>query len=166
MTQKDINKFLANTKVYVNGKSKEIQQKLFSLGYKWNDGDVNVDYTKAPFLFIYENMRFAKSSDMEWFSSHEHREISAEEILSLELTEPDYRPFNNMEECWQEMLNHHPFGWLKNKNSGGFALIGSIYKGKEVWFVWATNGGNSYNAHDLFNDYVFTDGTPFGIKIE
>ena len=61
------------------------------------------------------------------------------------------------------MLKHQPFGWLKNKNSGGFALIGSVYKSKEVWFVWATNGGNAYSAHDLFNDYVFTDGTPFGI---
>ena len=34
MTRKEIDKFLANTKVYVAGKSKEIQEKLFSLGYK------------------------------------------------------------------------------------------------------------------------------------
>ena len=25
-------------------------------------------------------------------------------------TEPKYLPFKNAEECWQEMLNHHPFG--------------------------------------------------------
>ena len=25
---------------------------------------------------------------------------------------PKYRPFKDAEECWTEMLNHHPFGWL------------------------------------------------------
>ena len=37
MTKEEINKFLANTKIYVAGKSEEIQKKLFSLfGYKRN----------------------------------------------------------------------------------------------------------------------------------
>lgn len=27
--------------------------------------------------------------------------------------EPKYRPFKNAEECWQEMLKHQPFGWIK-----------------------------------------------------
>ena len=31
MTKEEIKKFLDNTKVYVNGKSEEIQKKLFSL---------------------------------------------------------------------------------------------------------------------------------------
>ena len=30
-------------------------------------------------------------------------------------TEPKYRPFENKEECWQEMLKHEPFGWVKYK---------------------------------------------------
>lgn len=25
-----------------------------------------------------------------------------------------YRPFKNQEECWEEMLKHQPFGWLRN----------------------------------------------------
>ena len=52
MTREEINKFLANTKVYVAGKSKEIQEKLFSLGYKWCNGYTNVEHTESPFLFI------------------------------------------------------------------------------------------------------------------
>lgn len=28
---------------------------------------------------------------------------------------PRYRSFKNAEECWQEMLKHQPFGWLKHK---------------------------------------------------
>ena len=33
--------------------------------------------------------------------------------------EPNYRPFRDSEECWQEMLKHQPFGWLINNLSGG-----------------------------------------------
>lgn len=27
--------------------------------------------------------------------------------------EPKYRPFKDADECWQEMLKHEPFGWVK-----------------------------------------------------
>ena len=29
--------------------------------------------------------------------------------------EVKYRPFANAEECWNEMLKHQPFGWIKGK---------------------------------------------------
>lgn len=79
-------------------------------------------------------------------------------------TEPKYRPFKTQEECWNEMLKHQPFGWLKNKKSESTGLIGSVYTGKEVCIIWATNQEDSYNVSNVFNDYVFADGTPFGIK--
>lgn len=47
-------------------------------------------------------------------------------------SEPKYRPFKDMEECWQEMLKHQPFGWLKAKESKSVALIGNVYMDKEV----------------------------------
>ena len=28
-----------------------------------------------------------------------------------------YRPFKNQEECWNEMLKHQPFGWVKYGDS-------------------------------------------------
>ena len=31
--------------------------------------------------------------------------------------EPKYRSFANAEECWQEMLKHQPFGWVKEKKT-------------------------------------------------
>mgnify|MGYP006982960635 CR=1 FL=1 len=37
--------------------------------------------------------------------------------------ETTYRPFKDAEECWQEMLKHQPFGWLKDKNDGHLTLI-------------------------------------------
>lgn len=75
-----------------------------------------------------------------------------------------YRPFKNQEECWNEMLKHQPFGWLKGKMSKNISLIGNIYINKEIWITWATNEKNVYSASDLFNNFTFIDDTPFGIK--
>ena len=79
--------------------------------------------------------------------------------------EPKYRPFETKEECWQEMLKHQPFGWLKAKESKSVALIGNVCQDKEVLIIWALNHETNY-ASDLFNDWFFDDGTPFGIKEE
>ena len=155
MTRKEIDNFLANTKVYVNGKSKEIQEKLFSLGYCWLiSEDTEVKYEKDPFIFIYKTHRITCASDMLTFTRCEYREISAEEILSLELTEPAYRPFKNKKECWQEMLKHKPFGWLKGKESQIYENCGYIGK-------VGIEKASYENAHKY---YTFADGTPFGIK--
>ena len=81
--------------------------------------------------------------------------------------ESKYRPFKIQEECWNEMLKHQPFGWLKSKKTGSVGLIGTLYTKDEVlMIIWATNEYNKYTSFDVFNDYVFTDGTPFGIKEE
>lgn len=154
MTRKEAVEFLANTKVYVNGKSKEIQKKLFSLGYEWSDGDTNVCYTKSPFLYISSSMTFTMGNDMEHFSERILREISAEEILSLELTETTYRPFKDVKECWNEMLKHHPFGWTKHKEKQFY----------ENWICVNSNGIDGTSFYDVYKDHTFADGTPFGIK--
>lgn len=159
MTQKEIDKFLANTKVYVNGKSKEIQEKLFSLGYEWHGGDAVVDYTNEPFLYIDEDMSLTNDNDMTYFSNNENREITAEEILSLEITEPTYRPFKNKEECWNTMLNHEPFGWLKSIHA--YYSVSSV----DDVHVWLDHKAY-FTFGETFNEFKFADGTPFGIKEE
>lgn len=78
--------------------------------------------------------------------------------------ESKYRPFKTLEECWNEMMKHQPFGWLKAKNSGNVILIGDVSMSKEVWIVWATDETESYSASKVFNGWVFADDTPFGIK--
>ena len=81
--------------------------------------------------------------------------------------ESKYRPFKTQEECWNEMLKHQPFGWLKSKKTGSVGLIGTLYTKDEVLMIrWATNECNKYTSFDVFNDYVFTDGEPFGINEE
>ena len=81
--------------------------------------------------------------------------------------EPKYRPFRTQEECWEEMHKHSDFGWLKSKGTGSVGLIGTLYeKDKVLMMIWATNENISFSASDVFNDYVFTDNAPFGIKEE
>lgn len=159
MTQKEINEFLANTKVYVNGKSKEIQEKLFSLGYKLWGGHTDVDYTEEPFLFIYPSLLFSGNNNMAYFSEHKHREITAEQILALEVTEPTYRPFKNQEELWNEMLKHEPFGWVKRIDAGYFANI-AVIGSYGIMF----RSGNEHFYDIALAEYTFADGSLFGIK--
>lgn len=77
--------------------------------------------------------------------------------------EPKYRPFKTKAECWKEMGKHPSFGWLKNKKNGDVALIGNVCQDKEVLIIWALNHEINY-ASDLFNDWIFADDAPFGIK--
>lgn len=72
---------------------------------------------------------------------------------------PKYRPFKNQEECWNEMKEHQPFGWIKNECGNIFNII-AIFK-------------NSIQINKCIHDYYelgtkfkFIDGTPFGIKEE
>ena len=71
--------------------------------------------------------------------------------------EPKYRPFKSQEECWQEMQNHQPFGWVKAPNGELFCIDkvfdeGVVYKHSSCRF-------DEY----LEGNYTFADGTPFGI---
>ena len=68
--------------------------------------------------------------------------------------EPKYRPFKSVEECWYEMQEHQPFGWLKSETS----LQTRFYSFNEIC---------EYSDWDIrFNNYTFADGTPYGIKEE
>lgn len=172
MTQKEINEFLANTKVYVNGKSEEIQKKLFSFGHRWLTGGTEVNCIEAPFLYINKDHYISLGLDMYIFTEHEYREISAEEILSLEITD-NYRPFKDKEECWNEMKKHEPFGYVKSKGDGSYIHYKLITKvsnsttvGKVADCVIEFHS-DTFCYHDmvnLYDNYTFADGTPFGIK--
>ena len=83
--------------------------------------------------------------------------------------EPQYRPFKTQEECWNEMLKHNPFGWVKSKDKGYFHLIGLVQWASEledVMIVFATSEQLARSSRSLFEDFIFADGTPFGIKEE
>ena len=82
---------------------------------------------------------------------------------------PKYRPFKSQEECWNEMLKHQPFGFVKSKVKGYFHLIGLVQWSSEledVMIILATSEQLARSSRSLFEDYIFADGTPFGIKEE
>lgn len=78
--------------------------------------------------------------------------------------EPKYRPFKNADECWQEMLKHEPFGWVRNKfnHNGVIATIICLDSRKEFRIHTNFNHGNT--SEDMINSFIFADGTPFGVK--
>lgn len=161
MIQKEINKFLANTKVYVNGKSEEIQKKLFSFGF-YRGISVEVSHTEKPFLYLSEHKGITYGNDMKCFTEHKYSEISAEQILALELTEPTYRPFKDKKECWHEMLKHEPFGWVMCDKTHRNLIEISDYG---VIFINDDREISSPFPASLIG-IKFADGTPFGIKEE
>ena len=74
-------------------------------------------------------------------------------------SEPKYRPFKTHGECWNEMLKHQPFGWVRSKKCEAL-----------LWNVTSINKDDItiicdyYKFHRAFECFEFTDGTPFGIR--
>ena len=77
--------------------------------------------------------------------------------------EPKYRPFSNAEECWQELLKHQPFGWLK-----GDKCFYNIVSVSNIDVSMANVSGDIVilNFSDVMEDNTFADGFPFGVKVE
>ena len=77
--------------------------------------------------------------------------------------EPKFRPFANSEECWTEMLNHQPFGWLK-----GDKCFYNIVSVSNIDVSMANVSGDivTLDFSEVMEDNTFADGVPFGVKIE
>ena len=77
--------------------------------------------------------------------------------------EQKYRPFANAEECWTEMLNHQPFGWLK-----GDKCFYNIVSVSNIDVSMANVSGDivTLDFSEVMEDNTFADGVPFGVKIE
>ena len=82
------------------------------------------------------------------------------ELYRIKL-EPKYRPFKDTEECWKEMLKHHPFGWVKNQG-----LYKNIANVMICSITFADNEARDISYEQAFKNYTFADGTPFGVKVE
>ena len=82
--------------------------------------------------------------------------------------EPKYRPFRNVEECWQEMHNHPDFGWVKRINGGYKQIMAmhiDIFNKHCAGFAGQT-GTACFEFEYIYKKYTFTDGEPFGVKEE
>lgn len=80
--------------------------------------------------------------------------------LKLEKIEPKYRPFRSKEECWNEMLKHQPFGWVKHTSSNEYFY--SILEVIDDGCIFVC--GPMIPFDEVYEFNTFADGTPFGIK--
>lgn len=87
--------------------------------------------------------------------------------------EPKYRPFKDVDECWNEMKKHDPFGYVKSKCDGSYnhyKLItkvshsGTIGKADDCAIEFNDDTLCYHDMVNLYDNYTFADGTPFGIK--
>ena len=80
-------------------------------------------------------------------------------------SEPKYREFTNNKECWQEMLKHKPFGWVKKKNvENSYNIIDGVYYSENYDCPVTSMSGEVFSYKELIDNYLFADGTPVGIK--
>lgn len=113
---------------------------------------------------------FAEGKIIQWTDPDDYHsewiDMSADELEEYQILnypedyrikpEPQYRPFKDTNECWEEMQKHQPFGWLKNKKTKEYELLRRV----------APKDGVIDQYTCVFERCVFADGTPFGIKEE
>ena len=73
--------------------------------------------------------------------------------------EPKYRPFNDSEECWQEMQKHQPFGCVKSTLFKDLALV------NRVTTLYVEINRDIIDYKDALDKFTFADDTNFGVKM-
>lgn len=115
----------------------------------------------------------SKGFDEEWRELKQIPGLSYDSFEYRIKPEPKYRPFKDADECWQEMLKHQPFGWVKGKAKSSYENLAYITKSSEYPMSFAGYGSEEMGgmvvrpAHSfgrMFKFFTFADGTPFGVK--
>ena len=132
MKKEEARKLLDNTKVYVNGKSEEIQKKLFEIGYKWYNGGKTILYIGEPFLFMSADGDLTWGSSMNYFQNNESKEVSADFILDINIDKSKYhfKPFDKVlafDKVWRPML----YGF-QNEDKVYFASLAMVPNDKAI----------------------------------
>lgn len=78
--------------------------------------------------------------------------------------EPKYHPFEDIEECWQEMQKHQPFRWVKDKKDVHHRVL--ITAVDDDTCGMSLNGNAAWPLSGIMDLFTFVDGTTFGVKVE
>ena len=151
--------------------SKKIQEKLFSLGCKW-EKDEGIQNLDKPFLYTSPGgkiISWGKSEKV--FDKADKKEVSVDDILNINVDE-NYRPFINSRECWEEMKKHEPFGWIR-MGEDEYRQIDKVIK-DGLLFRYDTphrywdeiEGSYTKSFEEACSQLRFADGTLFGINLE
>ena len=158
MSRKEAINFLRNTKTKVGDPvtSREMQKKLFSLGFTWTSGSTVVENTDCYFIIIGDDtFWFSFSSD--YWNRIGNKEINVNDIINMKVNNDGKRPFAESEECFKEMLLHYPFGWVKTKDA--YTQVKQLKKDR----VELINGKEIVYSK-AFDEIEFADGAEFGAK--
>ena len=118
---------------------------------------------------------YAEGKTIEYSYDGEHWERNDAPVWDCDVMfrikpQPKYRPFKNQEECWEEMLKHQLFGWVKDEYK--YVHIVCVHKNKIEFSPDEDDNGTLFTSTMDFTSvyekggYTFADGTPFGIKEE
>lgn len=118
MTKAEAFEWLKWKKVYVDGKSAAIQEKLFEAGFEWAENKRHISNLEKPFLILSEDGGIFFSDNMCHYLERSHEEISADEILSIEIVKEDKTP-----KCFSDYV----------------AILQSLLEDKEVTVITKTN---------------------------
>ena len=105
-----------------------------------------------------------------WFDTDEiNLEYEGQKIKHRVKPEQKYRPFKTQEECWNEMLKHQPFGWVKDEYN--YVHIECVLENVIEFSPVEDDDGTLLTCTIDFTSvceqgYTFADGTPFGINEE
>ena len=136
MTRAEAFEWLKGKKVACFNRSRDVQRKLFEVGIRWSSGYTDVlDY--VPFLFINPN-GITVCGNSEWFNTHDYKEISADDILSIEIVEDkkeEAENINNDLEKWIEIVRNKycRYGWSFVISESNYGLIkGDLIEEKSI----------------------------------
>lgn len=105
MTKEEVREFLTNKKVFVKNKGKEVQDKLFELGYYWR---FHEGYKDTPFIYMsdstYPSLGFGEfdKNGINCFYNHCFTEISVEDILNIKIEE-------SLPKTWEEYIKQNKY---------------------------------------------------------
>lgn len=133
MTREEVKVFLPIIQAFAEGRVIECRTKPSALSKSWQDMN-----------------EWTEMKEIEFWNNTEYRVKS----------EQKFRPFKDAEECWQEMLKHQPFGWVKSTLFKDLSLV------KRVTTLYVEINRDIIDYKDALEKFTFADGTPFGVKIE
>ena len=136
MTREESKAFYPILQAFAEGKVMECRTKPSALSKSWQDMN-----------------EWTEMKEIEFWNNTEYRVKP----------KPKYRPFKDAEECWQEMQKHQPFGWLNGDKC--FCNIVSV---SNIDVSMANVSGDivTLDFSDVMEDNTFSDGVPFGVKVE
>ena len=135
MTREEAKEFYTILQAYAEGKVIECRRKPSTM--KGDDTPNNWTEMKA----------------IEFWSNTEYR------------IKPEYRPFKDWIECFDEMIKHEPFGWINYKGRNICSCVNAV-SNTEVRISNIKRDNTWYTFDVIFKNHIFFDGSPFGIKVE